>query len=865
MFKRRNHLKASITTILLISAMLTAPFSLLTNPTQVSAQVCPVFASYTGSPGHSHGSGHHPGDIPDDDNSKVSVTNTFANSEASVSIRTELTPQTGLFSQIFLNFYNIVGAYATGETEDPALADRWKTYCINRDGIASGTFQVDAKGVIHFLHHFTGPATTGDTIDDDIVDPDCDTNGDGHVTGPDPLVPGDTGESCDKRKEDDIDSPTLTGTGGKGSFTIPYPAGIRDIARKIPSIINTDMQFCTVGGPEGACSAGFTCTEIPEPQRVFYKDIGTNNGLCTIAPENVATNTLQYPVNLLCAENNDTLPTTTLASKACFNPNKSIAFTQQVHPAEDDPSFTDPAKLPFLKSGNINQVTNEIPYDIDVMERYYVPAFSNKLGLYSQEDQQIIKAMQGRIALGISTRSETIRTSGPEGNDDYVEKLGGYAEIANDSRFMNPTLIPVGAMAVTSGGHIAYLRYGDEYNGAMFVDGKPLGHKLPITQRYPYIHARGKQIAVAAVASDVVGSGENGLFVSVGFDGVNSMLPLTKIAPASPFAPPTILINSAGDKIVFAKFGDVYKYITSTNGGFGENSTPQELLGGRLDQDARFAIDDQDFIHIAWRESCGSEVCTKVNYSKVQFTNNTITTVVDLQKIPISAPLAQLKNTIPYSIQTDDQGNALVAARIGDNHNKRNQLVFMARTPSSWTSQELITEALHKDDDEVTLEFNDFSVNSAMPKISSVTVNGITRTVVVFATYLEKNDDKLNQFEQMYYAERIGPITQPTAWKSGTPVSDQTNKDWRVHLHDESISREGLIAFTVDEVTAKYDTNSKLFDPPGIKMCLIPAAGPSLDCGKNYNGSGIGYVIPPTENGDHKMHVQNSQTKQDML
>ncbi|MDQ3098703.1 MAG: hypothetical protein M3Q44_03075 [bacterium] len=842
------------------------------SPTVASAaDACPVYSSFGGQfprPGFAN---TFTSDIASRPDARIGFTHTFSADDASVSISSKVSQRTNVFSQIFLNYYNIIGALNAARVTDPEYFERWKTFCINPNAIGKGTITINETGVIRYTKTFTEDLPVGSTD----VGPDdlCNTNGDGDI---------DPGESCEAEVDRDVDSGSIRAS-DTNDYEYAYP-NIRDIARRIPSILSQEIQYCTPGASATiTCSTGYECVEIPEERRLFYRNIGTDTGLCTIPPDRLANAKLPFPANLLCTDEESALPQTILPGKVCYSqPSTNPTYTQRGYADPDVPVLSDPAVLPFLKTASIDAPTDQLQYDTEAAEVYFGNAFLDVLGHYSKTDAAWIKSLPAKDIFSISVGSGTTMTKSPYSSDKYTEKLGGYAEIANDARYMNAALLPAGAQVVTAGAHRAYFRAGNGYNGALFVNGKPYGHNIDVPQSRPAIDAAYDQIAVATVVAKNPDD-KKGVFVTTTGAPNGPLGPLIKVAEGSFFAPPAVFIRSNGEKALFAHIGESYKYIPSINGVFSPLTAPRPVLNDSIqantrtlpDQDeelradVRFTMDRQDNVHILWRKFCGEEVCPSVIYSKLKFdSTNNLVTLVDEEPVPLSSGVVGLINSVPFTIQTDSVGNALIAARLGSNDN--NKLVFLSRSPSGqWSGEELITGKIRNLNPDDSTEFQSFSTN-AMPKIAAFQdALGIVRTYVIYSTYennkISSSGDSTVQYTQMYTSERVGSLGSTGTWNPPLPVSDKLNLDWQTRIHDEGLDRYGNIAFTVQERASKYDVNTKLFDPGGVKMCILTVGGTSTTCGQNFDGSGIGYVIPPTESSDKKMHVINPNNNQEML
>ncbi len=834
----------AIGSVLVFSTLVVAPIS------SASAQTCPAFYNFGGQFPLPHFTTHHTSDV--DTKNDVGFSHTFSEGGYSVTIDSEASIKTNVFSQIFLNYYNVIGAFTSTTVNDPQFSDRWKTYCISRDGIGKGSFTVSETGVIRYLKTTKRTLSIGESIPSSASG--CDTviaNG---------IV--DDGELCEVDEEKPTDSNPIDDSDRK-DFAIPYPNGLRELARKIPSVISNDTRYCNPGDPTSFCSAGYSCQEIPPAALPFFPDIGTFKGICATSPDvAVTTASLPFPANLLCSEENISPPATTLSSKVCYDePPIEPKYTQQQFENPESTVLVDPAKLPFLKIASIHAPTNEIGFDTEAAELYFSRAFGDKLGIYSPDDLKWMKDLPAQMHFSLSTKSGTTSTgNGPFSTDDYIDKLGGYAEISADSRFMNPDVLPIGASVVTAGNHSAYLRAGNERAGALFVDGQPVGHRLGVAQHWPTITERAGHLAVAV---EVYKNPDNkkGFFIATNELPNGPLLPIVKVADGEFYGTPAVFIRKNGEKIAFTNVGGVYKYFNSINGVFKENTTANAFLGNRVKWAVRFASDNDDNIHLLW---CDDDNCPRVLYSKLAFdeVSRTLKTVVESEKVPFSASTVGLVNTIPFTIQTDNQGNVLVGGRLGSNDD--NSLVFLARSPlGQWSPEELITKR-------ITTRKTEFETwaNNASPKIATVTdVNGNTATFVVYTVYSSiPRGDGNHQFVQIYYSIRSGPIGGPGKWSKPIKTSDEMDLDWQTRISDEGIDKTAQISFTVQERTAKYNVNTRLFDAPGVKMCITGATGiDNLHCGINYNGSGVGFVFPPTETTDKKMHVINPHTGAEML
>ncbi len=852
MFNRRFKNSTYSVFLLGLSASLTLLFWPLAFPKPASAQTCPVFYNYGGLFPRVKTS-ENTSDITMNPDNFPKYTHSFSEGGYTVKIDSTISMRTSVFSQIFLNYYNMVGIFATTQVTEPALLNRWKTLCISRDGVGKGTVNISETGVIRYEKTTTKTYQSGETLPSDYSG-SCDLDLDGKV---------DPGETCEITDTKPTDSRPIN-TAENGDVQIPYSNALRDIHRKIPSIISTDLRYCTPGSTEknAICSAGYVCQEIPAADLSSYPDRDSNTGLCIISPTAQASISVPFPANILCSEDNTVSPTTTLPSKVCYDePPKDPVYTQRRYATEDATTLSDPPKLPFLKEASIHAPTNEIEFDTEEGDLYYNEAFSNKLGLYSVDDANWMKNLPSQVRFSQSVKSETTMITSPYTTEDYVEKLGGYAEVANDARFLNPQNIPAGAEVVTAGKHVAYLRGGVEYKGALFVDGQPVGHHLNVAQHLPTIDSNYGQYAVAAIAWDNP-DGINGLFVASTNTYGGQLQPIVRVSDSTYSGAPAIFILRNGEKIVFVQTGSSYKYIMSSNGSFKENSTLQTLLSNEVTTEARFAIDYEDNISVAWRKMCGTELCLTVNFAKLHYnaTTNSLDTVMEPRQIPLSEEVGGLRGTIPYTIQTDNYGNVLLGVRMGNG--KNNKLIFLSMNQAgNWSPEEIVTGRIKNKYED---EYESFSAGSAMPKIASFAGPlGSVTTAMVYSVY---TGDEENHEIQMYYSLRLGDIGVKTAWTKPIPVSDMVDYRWQSRVTDESINKEGQIAFTVQEYSSKFNTNTKLFDAAGVKMCIVQATGvASLECGMNYDGSGVGYVLPPTVTSDKKMHVINPHTRQDML
>lgn len=756
------------------------------------------------------------------------------------------------FSQIFMGFYNILGIFTLGTPSDldSETLDRWQTFCIDRHNKQTG-------GQLNIT-------TSGVRIKQQVCDqaPNC----------PIDPVTGLPEATCNcKEVEVGASSPSKN-----FSFEVPYAGGIREISRKIPSLISNELQYCNTDG-SSSCRFGMICVEATKDQLSINPIISSGkDGVC-YNDSAVNAGNRPYPANILCYqppdESFENVPTT-LASKACV----------------DTRLRENPPKTPgdsYISAGTLHAPTNTIPFDTDAMEYYYNGAIVDLLGFYTKDEAEWIKSLPARFNLSVPQGE--IR-----GTDDYVERLGGYAFVAEDARRMTVDLIPAGdSIMVDDYGNQAYMRAGDGYHleGALFVNEKPLGHLLEKTQRYPYISSSGTN-------SSVVVTSDNQTYAAIGING--TFQPLVNIGPGNNNYPPITLVNSFGDKIVFSKINNEYMYTTSIRGNF----TPQQQFNKfseskSVSNQIRATIDSENVIHILWgsKDDVGDNSRINLYYSQYKFSRpklneesilqKTSVQTVNLNTIPdfINGTFGTLmysNEDIPFSIQTDKYNNALITVRVAPGIEKSyNKLLFTVfkNDTKTFMEPEIVTSTTYPDSAPINnkngndgAEFFIFSLNGGNKIAAVPNPLGYIRSDNVMVTYQEitrKIESKVTKdYNAIRYSRRLNGSdwSIPSKWsaegKTGIPLSETFDPDWNSGASGEGFTRNGIAYFTVDERTSKYNILTKLFDPAGRKRCVVKlgnVAGQSTECGKLTN---MYYVIPPTQTQDGKMQLVDPTTKQ---
>jgi hypothetical protein len=741
-------------------------------------------------------------------------------------------PRTYHFSQIFFSMYNIVNAYVTSDQpEEEALREPWsKSFCIDVDNTDKTS-----------SFNFTGDATLRYGYE---VDVPCDP-----PTNPD----GSPNIGC---TEDKTASKNFDLAGG-GSFTVPYPYSFRKMAEVVPAIIDKGFNFCTTQGIQTGCNRGFECKEISPDLVAKYpalRDPPTDkNGVCF--PDEQLAQAHQKDVNLLCRDIKSTpIKLQPLKSNVCFEQSWGEGLKESWRITDEKTKRT----TPYISGGSIGG-TNQINYDLQALN-WYEAAFVDKLSIYSKDEANWIKKLPARFSRLSVGEDAKFKTDPSQGSDDFVEKLGGAAMMAEDARFMNTSLIPAGLSTMMDGGHEAYLRGGDNRDnyGVLFVDGKPVGRLQDVKQVSPYIHTNKNTGAFVALVIDYQGN----LYISKSTPLNPTPSELTKVGSGDSRGQdyrPAAFINSYGDIIIFAKVGGIYKYGVIKNGDTQLGSWNN--IGGRTapEYKARFAMGNDDKVNIAWYDRNNG----RLYYSKLDvFDHTKIHLVAEAEDIGQKSQIINGGREIsdlgvPFTLQlTLPDNNVLFAATTKPNGGDKdqNQIWFTYRdnNGSAWTPAQLVTDQSVTSDTSELYSFSALGGNkiALLNVYNPASKQNERHLYLVYKDILRKYTDPSNRAEhqensQIRFAH--GVLNGNNASWDGKyyPVTDIAIGELQNYVDGEGITQTGQPFATVVENVSKYDPHTRLVDFAGAKRCVLLEPLPSTSCART---GGLGIIYPPREN-----------------
>ncbi len=782
-----------------------------------------------------------------------------------------------MFTRMYTNYSNVIYPFIKVNMQDGreilaqnivsntnATVDNWnRFYCIQ------GIDDIKAANVtINF---------TGDYYDSDEVTKyrDC------LPLEPDPDLDGQCPyEDLEEERWSENSSNT-------SDISSPYYALLRETAVKTAYLLGKP-QYCNLD--TDCINGNYFCDITKPPLSVDAAGFG-KAGSCTLTPEGSGKletglaflDEKRKSVDILCTDL--VTPMQSIATK-------KLGAGMCIYNGDYGYESSNDGARPKLTEGTVGSgdVTMQFPFDVDLfadngerlnedcknggrncmIDGYYRRGLMNTVSSLTYDDIKRLNDIPAKLTAGIEGKG-SIRSLGNGGlyNYAFVDKLGSFDFWGEEARRVNPNLELSGYASVTDGPIEAYIRMHNNQNGVLFINEEPVGIRdMKNAAGVPFTPNRSQTRPV--VSKQIKGSGYAVMtyigqtpFISYSPRGgsPDNLAELPNNVSLST-AYYSLAMNSEGDVAVFGlDSGMETRYYGIYNGRERKFSGYQNFPIGYI-KNMQVSIDSEDNLHTIGYGGEGSSVLI---YGKFSFKGGILSPISSLVSIPFPGRFGEYRS-IPFTIQTDKNGNAHIAANVAKEGD------------TGWIEGSIYYTKVSRDGAVGPLELavdveadyrsgyffcgaeanggNCYTQYTFSDRSSSIAVDiddqtGIERVYIAYLNHQINTPEGETRIaaNQAAYAKK-DPSTG--AWVQNLKLSDRMHENYG-KITNINMDRYGNVVFTVQDDGSKYYSEAKYFDGAGMKKCLLSGENSLFNQGRFFNETikcaysreEVQYVAPP--------------------